>query len=191
MSFPHAGMLRSWWTYVGLTLAPALAGHLAFDVADGGAMTLISRPIHAVYVLVVFAAFVASVLHLYAHQPAERRRRIALMHAGLRGRRAPLALSLVAQIALAALTLQAEGAVLDAPHLLLGILCGLVALVFGALALRRIEASVLHFARAAFASRRPNTAPLRALEDVRLRIAVASPNPYALFRPNRPPPAFA
>ena len=47
MSFPNAGKLRGWWTYLGLTLAPALAGHLVFDAIDGGPAALVSQTFSA------------------------------------------------------------------------------------------------------------------------------------------------
>jgi hypothetical protein len=184
-------MLRSRLTFLALMLAPALAGHLAFDAVDGGPWTVLARPIHAVYLIVVFGAFVAAVLQLYAHRPAERYRRIALMQAPLRGRGQPVVLSLMAQIVLATVTVQLEGVVTDTPHLVLGVLCGLIALVCGGLALRRVHFGVLRLVRAVFAPRRPVVRFVFSREAVRLCAALARPNPYARFRPNRPPPAFA
>jgi len=190
VSLPSGPALRSWWIYLSLTLASALAAHLAFDAADGGLAALISRPIHLLYGLVVVVAFAGAALDVYAHRPAERRRRIALMQGALGEGRVPLAVSLLMQSALAGASLRFEPSGGSAPQLALAGVCALVALCVGALLLRRIESSILRLVRAAFAGRRPRRS-IRRTAGVRLRAVVALERTYCLFRPNRPPPLFA
>jgi hypothetical protein len=180
-------MLRSWWTYLGLTLASALIGHLIFDALDDGLAAVVARPIHIVYALIVLAAFAAAIVDVYGHPGAERRRRIALMQSGLREGPAPIVGSVLVQIALAVTTLRLEGARFDQPHLMLAAICALFALLVGALVLRRIESGILRIALAAFAPRRPRPAR-RSVFDVLLATVPIAQLVYGLFRPNRPPP---
>ena len=65
-----------------------------------------------------------------------------------------------------------------------------MAMLVGALLLRRIESSILRLVLAAFAGRRPRGRALRSA-GARLRTTVAVEGAYRLFRPNRPPPLFA
>lgn len=98
-----------------------------------------------------------------------------------------LASALVARIVLAGGTLRFESATGDGLQLGLSALCALLAMLVGALVLRRIESSILRLAVAAFATRRPPQS-VRRTAGVRLRAAVAVESTYCLFRPNRPPP---
>jgi hypothetical protein len=182
--------MRSWWTYLGLTLASALIGHLIFDALDDGLLAIVTRPIHLVYLVIVLAAFAGAAADVYGHPGAERRRRIALMQGALRDRLAPLLGSIVAQVALAVTTLRLEETRLDGPHVAFATLCALVAVLVGALALRRLESGLLRLALVVFAPRRPR--PLaRPACAVPLRALACADRAYGLFRPNRPPPAFA
>jgi len=182
--------LRSWWTYLGLTLASALVAHLVFDALDDGLLAIVTRPVHLVYVLIVLAAFAGAAFEVYAHRGGERRRRIALMQSALPGRHAPIIGSILAQLALALTTLRLEDGGFAGPHLAFAALCALFALFVGALALRRLESGLLRLALAAFAPRRPRPVSRPAF-DAPLRAVVCADLAYGLFRPNRPPPTFA
>ena len=190
MQLPSGRARRSWWTYLSLTLASALIGHLVFDAVDDGVIAVVTRPIHLVYLLIVLGAFGAAAVDLYWHQPSERRRRIALMRAGLcNNGRTLMAVSLVTQVAFAATTILIENAVVDGSQLAGSALCALFALLLGTFALRRVESAILRLVNAAFITRRPQE-PLR---PKLFSLAVASSHEltYCLFRPNRPPPTFA
>ena len=182
--------LRSWWTYLGLTLASALVGHLIFDAVDDGPSAIVTRPIHLLYLAVVVLAFAGAVRDLYGHRRPERRRRIALMQRAVCDRGTPLVGSLAAQLGLAAATLRLEATELAPGHIAAAAVCALAALLIGALLLRRLESGLLRLIRAVFAARRP-----RALVDAAAAApilpAVRADRAYGLFRPNRPPPLFA
>lgn len=182
--------LRSWWTYLGLTLASALAAHLVFDAVDDGLVAIFTRPIHLVYVTTVALAFVGAARQLYGPGGAERRRRTALMQRGLGTGVVPLAGSFALQAGLAAVTLHLEAAQLDPSHLGVAAVCALVALLVGALLLRRLESGLLRFALAVFAARRPRALAPPGVAVPRFAVARAE-RAYGLFRPNRPPPLFA
>lgn len=182
--------LRSWWTYLGLTLASALTGHLVFDAIDDGPAAIVTRPIHLLYLAVVVLAFAGAARELCARRGSERRRRIALLQRALRLRGTPLAGSLVAQVSLAGATLRLENAHFTPAHVAAAAVCALFALVVGALLLRRLESGLLRLVRAVFAVRRPR-ALVRPAHDAPLLPAVRAQRAYGLFRPNRPPPLFA
>jgi hypothetical protein len=182
---------RGWWTYLSLLLASALAAHLAFDVADSGLSSVVSRPIHLVYVLVVLAALGAAAVELYRPSGAERRRRAALVRSTLRWNGPlPLAVAIAFQALLAASTLAIEGGLLDGSRMLVAAASAIIAIVVGALALRTVHRRVLQFAAATFASREPPR-PGPAAGDPIFEIVSAAEQLYYLFRPNRPPPTFA
>jgi hypothetical protein len=183
-------LFRSWWTFLGLTLASALIGHLIFDALDDGLLAVVARPIHLVYALVVLAAFAGAFLEVYGHPGAERRRRVALMQSAFGNRFAPLAGSVVAQIALAATTLRLEDTQFDRSHVAFAALFALIALLVGALLLRRLESGLLRLALAVFTPRRPRPVA-RPTFDVVLAVVASTDRAYGLFRPNRPPPIFA
>jgi len=188
---PCERVRRSWWTYLALTLASSLIGHLVFDALDDGLLSVIAHPIHLVYLLVVLGTLGAAVADLYWHPPSERRRRIALMRGALRNRRALTAVSLLTQIVIGATTiLFEENAIVDAWQLAVSALCALLALLLGAFALRRFESAILRLVIAAFIMRRPRE-PLRPKPDFSLAVATPHELTYCLFRPNRPPPTFA
>jgi len=187
---PSGRVRRSWWTYLSLTLASALIGHLVFDALDDGVLAVITRPIHLVYLLVVLGALGAAAVDLYWHQPSERRRRIALMRGALSNGRALTAVSLLIQIAIAATTILLENAIVDGWQLAVSALCALLALLHGAFALRKVESEILRLVIAAFITRRPRQ-PLRPKPHSSLAVATSHELTYCLFRPNRPPPTFA
>jgi hypothetical protein len=182
--------LRGWWTYLGLTLASALIGHLIFDAVDDGPSAILTRPVHLVYLAVVVLAFAGAFRELYGHRRSERRRRVALMQSALRDRGTPLAGSLVAQLVLAAATLRLESTQLAPGHIAAAALCALAALSVGALLLRRFESGLLRLVRAVFTARRPR-ALVAAAAAAPILPAVRGDRAYGLFRPNRPPPIFA
>ena len=188
---PSGRVRRSWWTYLSLTLASALIGHLVFDALDDGLLAVIAHPIHLVYLLVILGALSAAAVELYWHQPSERRRRIALMRGALRNGRALTVVSLVTQAAIAATTiLLEENAIVDGWNLAVSALCALLAILLGAFALRRVESEILRLVSAAFITRRRRE-PLRPKPDSSLAVVTFHELTYYLFRPNRPPPTFA
>jgi hypothetical protein len=187
---PSGFARRSWWTYLSLTLASALIGHLVFDAVDDGLIAIVTRPIHLVYLLVVVAAFSAAAVDLYWHEPSERRRRIALMRGTLCNGRKLLAISLLTQVVFAAATILLENEIVDGWQLAVSALCALLALLFGTFALRRVESEILRLVSAAFITRRPRVSS-RPKPDSALAVAIAYELTYCLFRPNRPPPALA
>lgn len=182
--------LRTWWTYLGLTLASALLGHLIFDALDDGIVILWSRPVHLVYAAVVAIACLGAMLDVYGHRPSERRRRIALMHSVLGRNRPPVAASLAAQACLAWVTLQLEGSIADRSCLILAVACALASLLVGAIVIRKCEAAILRLALAAPLARRL-LKPSHREPGLRRAPLLGPQREYALFRPNRPPPAFA
>lgn len=190
VQLPSGRVSRSWWTYLSLTLASALIGHLVFDALDDGLLAVIARPIHLLYLLVVLSALGAAAVDLYCHQPSERRRRIALLRGALRNGRALTAVSLLTQVAIAATTILLENAIVDGWQLAVSALCALLALLLGAFALRRVESEILRLVSAVFIPRRPQE-PLRPKPDSSLAVATSHELTYCLFRPNRPPPTFA
>ena len=180
---------RGWWTVLAITLATALVAHLAFDVIDDGWSALL-RPLHVVYLAFVVAAFAFASREISAPSRSERRRRLALMHARLRRASRPFALILTSQVGLAAFSLCLEPHGLNPLQLTAAALAAALALLAGAVVMRRVERAVLRFAAGVFARIQPRsrTAFTVALHP---RVAVRIDDPYALFRPNRPPPAFA
>jgi hypothetical protein len=190
VQLPSGLARRSWWTYLSLTLASALIGHLVFDAVDDGLIAIVTRPIHLVYLLVVLAAFGAAAVDLYWHQPSERRRRIALMRGALCNSRKLMAISLLTQVAIAAATILLENEIVDGWQLVVSALCALLALLFGTFALRRVESEILRLVSAAFITRRARVS-LRPKPDSSLAVAFARELTYCLFQPNRPPPTFA
>jgi hypothetical protein len=189
VQLPSGRARRSWWTYLSLTLASALIGHLVFDAVDDGVIAVVTRPIHLVYLLIVLGAFGAAAVELYWHEPSERRRRIALMRGALCNGRTLTAVSLLLQVAFAATTILIENAVVDGRQLAVSALCALLALLLGTFALRRVESEILRLVSAAFIMRRPQE-PLRP-KPFSLAVATSHELTYCLFRPNRPPPTFA
>ncbi len=189
VQLPSGRVRRSWWTYLSLTLASALIGHLVFDAFDDGVLAVIAHPLHWVYLLVVLGALGPAAVDLYWHKPSERRRRIALLRGALRNGRALTAVALLTQIAFAATTVLVENVVVDGWHLAVSALCALLALLLGAFALRRVESEILRLVSAAFITRRPQE-PLRP-KPFSLAVATSHELTYCLFRPNRPPPTFA
>jgi hypothetical protein len=189
MQLPSGRARRSWWTYLSLTLASALIGHLVFDAIDDDVIAVITRPIHLVYLLIVLVAFGAAAVDLYWHQPSERRRRIALMRGALCNGRTLMAVTLLIQVAFAAATILIENAVVDGRQLAVSAFCALFALLLGTFALRRVESEILRLVSAAFITRRPQ----RRLHPKAFSLAVTTSQQltYCLFRPNRPPPTFA
>jgi hypothetical protein len=162
VQLPSGRARRSWWSYLSLTLASALIGHLVFDAVDDGVIAVVTRPIDLVYLLVVLGAFGAAAVDLYWHQPSERRRRIAVMRGALCNGRALMAVSLSIQVAFAATAILLENAVVDGWQLAVSALCALLALLLGTFALRRVEPEIL------------------------LAVATSHELTYCLFRPNRP-----
>jgi hypothetical protein len=148
-------------------------------------------PAHVVMLVAAVAMLAGVALPLGLVGPArERRRRLALVRAGLGPMRPVLILfGLAMQAGLAVALLAAEGATIEPDRLVVSILCGLVALLcsgflFRATRDRVIELLVRLIESAAPVS--PRTA-LRRRAPLRASATVA----YRLFVPNRPPPAFA
>lgn len=121
---------------------------------------------------------------------SERRRRIALVRAGLgRVSGRMLLAGALAQGAVGALLFLGEGASFEPDRVFAAILSGLLAVLFSAFVFRatrdRVVALLVALA-AAIAPALPRAALAR-----RPRIARRALFLYALFVPNRPPPAFA
>lgn len=88
------------------------------------------------------------------------------------------------------MTVLFERSIVDGPHLIVSILCGLLALLIGAVALGNVESAVLQLAIAEFLTRWPRD-PLHPKADPWLSVSIAHELTYCLFQPNRPPPTFA
>jgi hypothetical protein len=182
--------VRSWRTHLGLTLASALVAHVAFDAVASGAAAIVSRPIHALYFVIVLGALAGARAELFHPDAAERRRRSALFRNALTGPGyAWVALTVGLQIVLAGGSLALEGEPADGSHVLAALLSALFAILVGALALRSVHRRLLQLAAAWFASREPARTRFARLVP-RAGLASAA-EPYTLFRPNRPPPVLA
>lgn len=182
---------RSWRTYLGLTLASALVAHVTFDAVASGAAAIVTRPIHLLYAVIVLAALAAARAELFHRLPSERRRRAALFRTAMQHTGyAWLAATVGLQAILAAGTLRLEGDPSDGSHLVAAALSALVAIIAGTLVLRRVERRALELVAAWFAGREPDL-PTFTLVAPYVETAAADERPYCLFRPNRPPPAFA
>jgi hypothetical protein len=170
-----------------LTFSSAVLVHGVVHAVGAGAFVWDS-PAHVVMLVAALGLLAAIAVPLgLVGSRSERRRRLALVRAGLGlpslGR---TGFVLVSQAAVAASLLAAEGAVLDPERLLLALGCGLVALLCSALLFRATRERVIALLTTlvtvvADATRPP--APRR----LSLRPARATV-PYRLFVPNRPPP---
>ncbi|HEX3466042.1 MAG TPA: hypothetical protein VHS78_18485 [Candidatus Elarobacter sp.] len=172
-----------------ITLATALVAHLAFDVVGDGWAALL-RPLHLVYLAFVAAAVAFASREVCASGRSERRRRLALMQARLRGAPRRIALVAASQVVLAGFTLSLEGHSRDPFQLTLAALAAVLALLAGAAVMRRVESAVLRFAAGVFARIAPRERTTFTLASYAW-VPVRTDDAYELFRPNRPPPAFA
>jgi hypothetical protein len=175
------------WT--ALTFSSAVLVHAVVH-AVGARAFVWDSPAHVA--MLVFAvgllAGVAVPLGLIG-SPRERRRRLALVRAGLRADGPPLlGIGLVMQAGIAALLLLAEGAVLEPERLGIALFCGLVALLASAFLFRSTRERVVALLAALAAAIDP---PIdRATLRRSLRRPARATIPYRLFVPNRPPPAL-
>jgi hypothetical protein len=148
-------------------------------------------PAHGVMLLGALALLAAVAAPLGLVGPArERRRRLALVRAGLGPVTPHLALyGLLTQAGLAAALLAAENAALEPDRLALAVLCGLVALLCTGFLFRATRDRVVALLVALTEALAP-AGPRAALRRRAVR-PVRATLPYRLFRPNRPPPALA
>lgn len=182
--------------YFGITLAFAMAAHVLLELfgARDGAFTLVN-PVHAALALASVFAFAAASLPLgLGRSAAERRRRLALFAAALPQRgQAPhfLGAAVLAQAAIAAGSLVAEGVVFDPSRVALAVACGVLAVAFGALLTRAMPLRIVRLV-AVFASAACTPPAARDRDRGRAgRAFVPRRAHYALFVPNRPPPRLS
>jgi hypothetical protein len=148
-------------------------------------------PAHVVMLAVAVALLAGVALPLGLVGPArERRRRLALVRAGLGPMRPALfAFGLAVQAGLAAALLAAEGAAIEPDRLVVALLCGLVALLCSGFLFRATGDRVIEL----LARLIENAAPASPQTTLRRRAPrrAAATVAYRLFVPSRPPPAFA
>ncbi|GAC1580149.1 MAG: hypothetical protein NVS3B7_14610 [Candidatus Elarobacter sp.] len=180
--------LRSWSLYFGLTVPFAIVGHLVFDLTDAGCnWAVLLRPAHLALLALLLGGASAAAYGLgYGLPAAERRRRLGLVRAGLRVDRQPLlatAAGAVVQAMIVMTTLSLDGSALHPTRIALALVAGILAIVFGALAIRIAERHIVDLALA-----RPRRSSARAGTNRSIVRPLRSTRAYALFRPNRAPP---
>ena len=176
--------------WAALTFSAAVFVHGVVHAA--GARSFVwDSPAHAVMLAAALGLLAAVAAPLGLIGPAaERRRRLALIRAALGPVTPAVAgFGLAVQAALAALLFLAEGASLEPDRLAVALLCGLVALLCSAFLFRATRDRVVAVLVALVATVAP-AAQHTALQRRAPRPAAAT-DPYRLFVPNRPPPAFA
>ncbi|MEA2688019.1 MAG: hypothetical protein QOD51_626 [Candidatus Eremiobacteraeota bacterium] len=176
--------------WAALTFSSAVIVHGVVH-AVGSRAFVWDSPAHAVMLAAALGLLAAVAAPLGLVGPArERRRRLALVRAGL-GPVTPgvAAFGLLTQALVAALLLLAENAALEPERLGIALLCGLVALVCSAFLFRATRDRV--FALLVALAEAVGPAAPRATFRRRNRRPLRAALPYRLFRPNRPPPAFA
>jgi hypothetical protein len=182
--------------YPALTLAFAILAHVLAEALGSttGLRTLLS-PVHAGLALAAGLAFGWAAVALGIHRPsAERRRRLALVAAAVDRRPGlgRMASDVALQATVAFGTLALEGISFDPARFGLAVCCALAALAFGSLLLRAARAGAP--AIAAFLASHDAIVRIRPLAIYRRAPAPVSPERsrlYALFVPNRPPPALS
>lgn len=176
--------------WAALTFSLAVIVHGAIHAA-GSPDFVWDSPAHVAMLAAALGLLAAAVVPLGLIGPgAERRRRLALVRAGL-GPVGPLTLAVGAlvQALTAVLLLAAEGISLQPDRLIMAIACGLLALLCSAFLFRaardRAVAALVTIVAVA-----PPAAPALAR---RRRVAprLAATIAYRLFVPNRPPPMLA
>jgi hypothetical protein len=175
------------WT--ALTFSSAVLVHAVVH-AVGAQAFVWDSPAHVAMLLAAVALLAGTAVPLGLIGPArERRRRLGLVRAGLRGDGPPLVgIGLLMQAGIAALLLAAEGAALDPERLGLALFCGLIALLASAFLFRTARERVVALLVALAAAIDP---PLdRAALRRTLRRPARATVPFRLFVPNRPPPAL-
>lgn len=176
--------------WAALTFSSAVLVHGVVHFAGARAFVWDS-PAHVAMLLAAVGLLAAVAAPLGLVGPArERRRRIALVRAGL-GPVTPglAAFGLATQAVLAALLLVAENAALDPERLVTALLCGLAALLCSAFLFRATRDRVVALLTALARTLAP-AGPRAALRRSAPR-PVRATLPYRLFRPNRPPPPLA
>jgi hypothetical protein len=182
--------LAAYGLWAALTFCSAVLVHGVVHAAGARAFVWDS-PAHVAMlgIAVALLAGVAAPLGLIG-SAAERRRRLALVQAGLGPIRPGLvAFGLLCQAVVAGLLFAAEGAGVEPERLTLALVCGLAALLCSALVFRSTRRRVVAFLAALVAAMADTTSP-PPLRRLALRPAAATV-PYRLFIPNRPPPHLA
>ena len=176
--------------WAALTFSSAVLVHGVIHAAGARAFVWDS-PAHAVMLVAALGLLAAVAGPLGLVGPArERRRRLALVRAGL-GPVTPAvaAFGLLTQAAVAALLFAAENAALDPERVATAVLCGLIALLCSAFLFRaardRFVALLVALAQTLAPAIPRASLRRRAVRPLRTTL------PYRLFRPTRPPPAFA
>jgi len=176
--------------WAALTFSCAVVVHGVIHAAGNHAFVWDS-PAHVVMLIaaLVMLAGVALPLGLIG-SAGERRRRLALVRAGLGPVRPALVVfGLAVQAGLAVALLAAEGAAIEPDRLVVTLVCGFVALVCSGFVFRATRDRVIELLTRLIESVAP--APARAtLRRHAPRRAFATVA-YRLFVPSRPPPAFA
>jgi purine-cytosine permease-like protein len=182
--------LAAFGLWAGLTFSCAVGVHgVIHAVGDRG--FVLDSPAHVLELAVALGLLgaVAAPLGLIG-APRERRRRLALVRAGL-GRPGPalVLFSLALQGGIAVALMAAEGAAVEPDRLAVTLLCGLLALLCSAFVFRATRDRVVALLARLVESAAP-AAPRATLRTFVPRLAAATV-PYRLFVPNRPPPHFA
>ena len=177
--------------FVAFTVPFGAAVHLLAELAGAGGSAVFTA--HHLY-LAAFVALAFGVLFAVVRFGRIDRRRIALLAAALPWRgRGPrfIALLTAAQLVFFVLTIVGEGSPLLGGNLLLGLLVGLVASTAGSFTIAscasrvlRAVANLVWYVAGALGVIRHDATGGRRIERAIVRI------PFALFIPNRPPPAF-
>jgi hypothetical protein len=176
--------------WAALTFSSAVVVHGVIH-AVGDHTFVWDSPAHVVMLVVAVGLLAAVSLPLGLVGPArERRRRLALVRAGLGPMRPALVLfGLAVQTGLAFALLAAEGSAIEPDRLVVTLLCGLAALLCSGFLFRTTRDRVIELL-ARLIERAAPPSPRTILRRRAPRRATATVA-YRLFVPNRPPPAFA
>ena len=176
--------------WAALTFSSAVVVHGVIHAVGDHAFVWDSSA-HVVMLVAAVALLAAVALPLGLFGSArERRRRLALVRAGLGPMRPALVVfGLAVQAGLAVALLAAEGAAIEPDRLVVTLLCGLVALLCSGFLFRATRDRVIDLLARLIEGDAP--APPRATLCRRAPRRAAATVAYRLFVPNRPPPAFA
>lgn len=187
----RAQRLAAFGLWAALTFSCAVVVHgVIHAVGDRGFVLDSAAHVLELTVALGLLAAVAAPLGLVG-SPRERRRRLALVRAGLGPARPALLLfGLALQGGIAVALMAAEGASVEPDRLALTLLCGLVALLCSALVFRATRDRVIALLEQLVVATSAPEVPRALLRTAVPRLAAATV-PYRLFVPNRPPPPFA
>ena len=176
--------------WAALTFSCAVVVHGVIHAA-GDHTFVWDSPAHVVMLVAALAMLAGVALPLgLVGRARERRRRMALVRAGLGPMRpALIVFGLAVQAGLAVALLAAEGATIEPDRLVVTLLCGFVALLCSGFLFRATRDRVIELLTRLIESVAP-ASPRATLRRRAPRRAAATIT-YRLFVPNRPPPAFA